>query len=158
VVERATCRQGAIPALSLSHATVLDYRCDMATIKLKIQIMCGDAIAFGPGKADLLETIGKVGSISAAARAMGMSYRRAWQLVDVMNRCWTEPLVETFPGSAHGGGAKVSQCGEAVLRAYRQLQADLATTSQAPRHAILAGWLRAAPLERQPGGEYSGPG
>lgn len=123
----------------------------MATIRLKIQVMCGDAIAFGPGKADLLETIGKVGSISGGARAMGMSYRRAWQLVDVMNRCWAEPLVETFPGSAHGGGARISPLGNQVLQAYRSLQADLAETAEAPSHADLAEWLRSAPLERQPG-------
>lgn len=121
----------------------------MTAIKLKIQLMCGDAIAFGPGKADLLEAIARAGSISAAARAMGMSYRRAWQLVDVMNRCWTSALVETFPGSAHGGGARVSAMGEHVLHAYRRLQAELTANASAPAHADLAAWLRPAPLERQ---------
>ena len=64
-------------------------------LKVKIQLMCGDAVALGPGKADLLDAISVAGSISGAARAMGMSYRRGWQLVDLMNRCWREPLVET---------------------------------------------------------------
>jgi molybdate transport system regulatory protein len=77
----------------------------------------------GAGKADLLEAIRSEGSISAAGRAMGMSYRRAWLLVDVMNRCWRQPLVETSPGSAHGGGARVSAFGESVLDRYRALQA-----------------------------------
>ncbi|WP_408590497.1 winged helix-turn-helix domain-containing protein [Novosphingobium sp.] len=122
----------------------------MAAIKLKIQVMCGDAIAFGPGKADLLEEIGRAGSISAAARTMGMSYRRAWLLVDVMNRCWTAPLVETSPGSAHGGGARISALGERILRAYRQLQADLTGVADAPGHIELADLLRPAPLDRQP--------
>ncbi|MFY8195818.1 MAG: winged helix-turn-helix domain-containing protein, partial [Novosphingobium sp.] len=67
----------------------------MQAVKVKIQFCCGDEIAMGPGKADLLEAIAREGSISAAARAMDMSYRRAWLLVDTMNRCWQEPLVET---------------------------------------------------------------
>jgi molybdate transport system regulatory protein len=96
-----------------------------AILKLKIQLYCGDEIAMGPGKADLLEAIRSEGSISAAGRAMGMSYRRAWLLVDAMNRCWLQPLVETSPGSAHGGGARVSTFGENVLDRYRALQAAI---------------------------------
>ncbi len=96
-----------------------------AILKLKIQLFCGDEIAMGPGKADLLEAIRNCGSISAAGRAMGMSYRRAWLLVDAMNRCWRQPLVETSPGSAHGGGARVSAFGESVLAQYRALQARI---------------------------------
>ena len=67
-------------------------------LKIKLQILCGDEIAMGPGKADLIEAIAAHGSISAAARAIGMSYRRAWLLVDTLNRCWNEPIVETAPG------------------------------------------------------------
>jgi molybdate transport system regulatory protein len=96
-----------------------------AILKLKIQLYCGDEIAMGPGKADLLEAIRRSGSISAAGRAMGMSYRRAWLLVDAMNRCWERPLVETSPGSSHGGGARVSAFGESVLAHYRALQARI---------------------------------
>ena len=81
------------------------------TLKIKIQLYCGDEIAMGPGKADLLDAIAAHGSISAAGRMLGMSYRRAWLLVDTMNRCWREPLVETSPGSAHGGGARVTPIG-----------------------------------------------
>src|SRR5579872_2245094 len=96
-----------------------------AILKLKIQLYCGDEIAMGPGKADLLEAIRREGSISAAGRAMGMSYRRAWLLADAMNRCWQKPLVETSPGSAHGGGARVSEFGDSVLARYRALQARI---------------------------------
>ncbi|MGZ8311113.1 MAG: winged helix-turn-helix domain-containing protein, partial [Allosphingosinicella sp.] len=74
----------------------------IAGLKLKIQLYCGDEIAMGPGKAELLRQITAQGSISAAARAMGMSYRRAWLLVDAMNRCFRRPLVEARPGR---GGA-----------------------------------------------------
>ena len=79
----------------------------------------------GPGKADLLEAIRQAGSISAAARAMGMSYRRAWLLVDVMNRCFAKPLVETMPGGGAASGARVTPEGEAALAAYRTLSAQV---------------------------------
>ena len=95
------------------------------TLRIKLQIVCGDEIAFGPGKADLLDAIGAAGSISAAARAMDMSYRRAWLLVDVMNRCWASPLVEARSGGvARGGGAKLTDLGRQVLALYRALQAE----------------------------------
>jgi len=119
-------------------------------IKIKLQLYCADAIAMGPGKADLLDAIAREGSISGAARVMGMSYRRAWLLVDVMNRCWSGPLVETFPGSARGGGAKVSALGEAVLQHYRALQARLAGDTTCDDARALDALLRDAPLERQP--------
>src|SRR6478736_454193 len=80
----------------------------MARLKLKLQLYCGDEIAMGPGKADLLEAIAREGSISGAGRAMGMSYRRAWLLVDVMNRCFVKPLVETHPGGGKQAGAKLT--------------------------------------------------
>ncbi|TIX51486.1 winged helix-turn-helix domain-containing protein [Alteraurantiacibacter aquimixticola] len=88
-------------------------------LKIKLQVICGDEIAMGPGKADLLDAIGHEGSISAAGRALGMSYRRAWLLVDAMNRCWREPLVETRAG---GKGARVTAYGHEVLHHFRMLQ------------------------------------
>jgi len=91
-------------------------------LKIKIQIYCGDEIAMGPGKADLLEAIAREGSISAAGRALGMSYRRTWMLVDVMNRCWDLPLVETAAGGSHGGGARMTELGQSILAHYRALQ------------------------------------
>lgn len=90
-------------------------------LKIKIQIFCGDEIAMGPGKADLLDAIEREGSISAAGRALRMSYRRTWMLVDTMNRCWMEPLVETAAGGSHGGGARVTELGRHVLSQYRAL-------------------------------------
>jgi molybdate transport system regulatory protein len=108
-----------------------------AILKLKIQLYCGDEIAMGPGKADLLEAIRRCGSISAAGREMGMSYRRAWMLVDTLNRCWREPVVETSPGSARGGGAKVSAFGEGLLERYRMLQARIDVASDCAEFAAL---------------------
>lgn len=93
----------------------------MKTSTLKIRISFGSQVAMGPGKADLLEAIDACGSISAAAKQMRMSYRRAWELVDVMNKCFTEPLVHSSPGGAHGGGAQLTEFGRTILKAYRDL-------------------------------------
>tara|TARA_A100001391_G_scaffold23304_4_gene12832 strand:- start:31405 stop:31770 length:366 start_codon:yes stop_codon:yes gene_type:complete len=94
----------------------------MKRLKLKLQLYCGEEIAMGPGKADLLEAIAQTGSISAAARAMELSYRRAWLMVDVMNRCFKEKLVDTTPGGGQKAGARVSDAGQRALVAYRALQ------------------------------------
>ena len=73
--------------------------------KLRLRILFGPEIAVGPGKIALLDAIAETGSISAAARALGMSYRRAWLLIDTMNRCFREPVIETASGGKGGGGA-----------------------------------------------------
>jgi len=113
----------------------------MARLKLKLQLYCGDEIAMGPGKADLLEAIAREGSISAAGRALGMSYRRAWLLVDTMNRCWQAPLVATMPGGSARGGAKVTELGRDVLDRYLSLvvaaEQARATSDWAALHASL---------------------
>ncbi len=111
---------------------------DSPFLKVKIQLHCGDEIAMGPGKADLLEAILREGSISAAGRAMGMSYRRCWMLVDVMNRCWSQPLVATRPGRSRQGGASVTSFGLAVLAHYRALQDSIATAALCPDREALA--------------------
>nr|WP_244964777.1 LysR family transcriptional regulator [Halomonas kenyensis] len=82
----------------------------------------GPAIAIGPGKVQLLEAIADTGSISAAARQMGMSYRRAWLLVDTMNQCFKEPLVNTATGGKGGGGASITSLGLEVLERYQRMQ------------------------------------
>jgi molybdate transport system regulatory protein len=115
----------------------------MTAFQLKPRLMHGDQIAIGPGKADLLDAIAAQGSISAAARALGMSYRRAWQLVDVMNHCWSAPLVEAATGGRKGGGARLTDMGAKVLRAYRALDVRLTSEAEAaPEHAELARLLR----------------
>jgi molybdate transport system regulatory protein len=104
--------------------------------------MCGEDIAMGPGKADLLDAIERSGSISAAARAMGMSYRRAWMLVDAMNRCFAEPLVETHPGGGQQAGARVTAKGREVREAYRALVARANEGAQGAALASLTGSLK----------------
>lgn len=99
-----------------------------AAAGIRIRVLVGDTIAFGPGKASLLDAIAATGSISAAARAIGMSYRRAWMLVEQMNRCFSLPLVVTATGGARGGGAQVTPLALEVVTRYRamQRQADAA--------------------------------
>ena len=113
---------------------------------LKIQIACGDGLAMGPGKADLLEAIITEGSISGAGRALGMSYRRAWLLVDEMNRCFDPVLVDTLKGGGLERGAKVSATGLAVLEAYREMEREAAAIAERPAYARLRTHIRDQPV------------
>jgi len=88
----------------------------------RVQVLFGAVFPLGPGKAALIEAVGRTGSISAAAREMGMSYRRAWTLIDAANRCFKSPLVQTATGGRGGGGAQVTETGIEVLRRYRDIE------------------------------------
>lgn len=90
-------------------------------VRLRLRLAPG--IDLGPGKADLLEGIRATGSISAAGRRMRMSYKRAWQLVDELNRLFDAPLVEASKGGSGGGGAALTKRGEDVLARYRRMHA-----------------------------------
>jgi len=92
-------------------------------VRFRLRISKGADIAIGPGKIDLLEAIGNTGSISAAAKTLGMSYRRAWLLVDTMNRCFRGPVVAAETGGSRGGGARVTPLGLQVVRRYRRIEA-----------------------------------
>ena len=94
----------------------------MSKSALAVLVDFGAAGGFGPGKAQVLERIEEAGSIAAAARTMGMSYRRAWLMVAGMNRCFAEAVVETSHGGRRGGGARVTETGRRVVAAYRQLE------------------------------------
>ena len=107
--------------------------------KIRLRLLLGeDGTRFGPGKADLLEQIASLGSIAAAGRAMGMSYRRAWSLVEEMNGAFAEPLVVRSRGGAAGGGASLTEAGADVLAHYRALEARLADLGAADIRAITA--------------------
>ncbi|MBS0410910.1 MAG: LysR family transcriptional regulator [Proteobacteria bacterium] len=121
-------------------------------LKLKAQLLCDHEIAMGPGKADLLEAIDSEGSISAAGRVLGMSYRRTWLLVDAMNRCWTEPLVEATAGGGQKSGARLTGAGRTVLAAYRALEDALDKAAASAPLKTLETLLRATPLEPRHGG------
>ena len=92
------------------------------TCRPRIRIKAGKDIALGPGKVDLLEAIERTGSISAGARELGLSYRRAWDLVDTMNHCFKHPLVARIKGGKGGGGAQLTAEGRSMLDLYRSME------------------------------------
>ncbi len=112
--------------------------------RARIRVQLGSAFAIGPGKADLLQAIAETGSISAAARQMDMSYRRAWLLIDTMNRCFREPVVDTATGGKGGGGAQITSFGRTVLKCYRTMEAR-ATASIAKLMPEFSRLLRKTP-------------
>jgi molybdate transport system regulatory protein len=103
-------------------------------LSIRIDLASGDRI--GPGKIALLEAIRSTGSISGAARALGMSYRRAWLLVEEVNRTLREPAVTAEMGGRHGGGAVVTPVGERVLGLYRTIESHARTAAQQEFRAI----------------------
>jgi molybdate transport system regulatory protein len=117
-------------------------------LKLKAQIIVADEIAMGPGKADLLEAIDREGSISAAGRSLGMSYRRTWELVDTMNRCWSERLVEAVAGGGRNRGARLTDFGRTILQRYRTIEKQLLTAAGAGPLEDLSALLRDPPAPR----------
>jgi molybdate transport system regulatory protein len=88
----------------------------------RLRIAMGKGLILGPGKIDLLEAIVRKGSISAASREMGMSYRRAWLLVEALNQMFSDPVVVAAPGGAHGGGAQITEFGKKIAAAYRRIE------------------------------------
>ena len=101
-------------------------------MKPSVRILFGAASSLGPGKVALLEAIGRGGSISAAAREMGMSYRRAWLLVEAMNGAFRQPVVVATTGGPRGGGTEVTPFGHELMARYREIEtkASLAVSSE----------------------------
>ena len=94
-------------------------------VRLKLSIVLASGARFGPGKAALLESIRDTGSISAAARGMGMSYKRAWLLLDSINQAFEAPAVEAATGGHGGGGARLTPFGRDLLDRYRRMEAGV---------------------------------
>jgi molybdate transport system regulatory protein len=128
---RAAARSGSDP-----HPAALTIRIDFGAFGY-----------LGPGKIALMELILRHGSISAAGKEMGMSYRRAWLLVDEINRIFREPLVETQMGGSGGGGARLTPLGRDVVGRYRAIEGAAATASASDLRA-----LQASLPDRAPGG------
>ena len=110
-------------------------------VQFRLRFSRGDDIAVGPGKVDLLEAIEASGSISGAARSLGMSYRRAWLLVDTMNRCFRAPLVEAEAGGKRGGGARLTRLGAEVIKRYRRIERDAARAGATDIRALTR-WVK----------------
>ncbi len=103
---------------------------------LHLRVVLEGQVVLGPGKADLLEGIATTGSIAAAGREMGMSYKRAWSLVEEMNAAFRDPLVLAAKGGARGGGATLSPLGARLLSAYRGLETKAAAAGAAELAAL----------------------
>lgn len=102
-------------------------------LRLRIRLTSEHGIVMGPGRADLLDFIAQTGSIAASARAMKMSYRRAWTLVEDLNSTFTAPLVETSKGGAERGGARLTELGTSLLTSYRAMEAFMQDASKEQR-------------------------
>ncbi|MFO1302449.1 MAG: LysR family transcriptional regulator [Burkholderiales bacterium] len=109
-----------------------------AHASFRLRVTRGEDIALGPGKVALLEAIAREGSITAAAKALGMSYRRAWLLVDTMNRNFSTPLVEAGAGGSHGGGAALTPVGRDVVDRYRRIESTAAHAAAADIRGLAA--------------------
>jgi molybdate transport system regulatory protein len=103
----------------------------------RLRVLAGDDIALGPGKVDLLALVGKTGSIREAAERMGMSYMRAWKLIQTMNRCFNEPLVESSRGGRSHGGASLTPTGRRALRLYHQMERECLRHTRASWKSLL---------------------
>jgi molybdate transport system regulatory protein len=137
---KRTRRAAALSGADRRHAAVLTIRVDF-----------GAWGYLGPGKIALMELISRHGSISAAGKEMGMSYRRAWLLVDELNHIFRAPLVETQMGGSGGGGARLTHLGRDVVGRYRAIEGAAATAAAADMRA-----LKAALPERPPAEAGSG--
>lgn len=106
-------------------------------VRPRIRVYHGEEIALGPGKVDLLEAIARAGTLAEAARRLGMSYMRAWKLLQTMNGCFREPLVDTARGGAGHGHATLTDTGRAALTLYRRMEEE-------SRRAIEPAWRELA--------------
>lgn len=112
-------------------------------LRLRLHVHLGAEHSLGPGKVQLLETVRELGSITAAARSMGMAYRHAWDLLDDLERCFRRPVVETASGGRAGGGARLTPFGAQVIRRFRVMERAA--------NAAMARELRALESELRPG-------
>jgi molybdate transport system regulatory protein len=110
----------------------------MGGVRLTLRVDFGTDRAIGPGKVLLLEAIRNTGSISQAGRSLGMSYRRAWLLVDDMNRCFRDPVVTAQPGGSQGGGAALTAFGEKVVQKYRTIETAATAATRPQLHDLEA--------------------
>ena len=116
---------------------VAHYRAPMSLPPIFLRVKLTKDVNLGPGKAALLEHVAETGSISAAARAMKMSYRRAWLLIDELNTCFREPIVETAKGGKGGGGSAVlTPMGVQVMKRFRAMEAKSTKAIKADLEAL----------------------
>jgi molybdate transport system regulatory protein len=110
----------------------------VATARLTLRVDLDEDRAIGPGKIRLLEAIRDTGSITQAGIALGMSYRRAWLLVDDLNNCFRDPVVAAQAGGSHGGGAALTSFGTQLIDQYRAIEAEAHAATAARLHELEA--------------------
>ena len=101
-------------------------------VRPRLRIMRGEEIALGPGRADLLELIASTGSLRSAAKRMGVSYMRAWQLIKYTNQCFRDPVVEAVRGGRTGGGARLTAVGLKAVALYRRMEKESERAARLP--------------------------
>jgi molybdate transport system regulatory protein len=106
--------------------------------RLTLRVDFGPGRSIGPGKIRLLEAIDRTGSISQAGRSLGMSYRRAWLLIDDMNQCFRHAVVSARPGGAQGGGAMLTEFGAGLIRDYRAIETAAEVAAKKRLHGLEA--------------------
>ena len=114
--------------------------------RLTLRVDFGSSGSIGPGKIRLLEAIDRTGSISQAGRSLGMSYRRAWLLIDDMNKCFRDEVVAAKPGGVQGGGAALTSFGEALVRDYREIEAAATAAANARLRGLEAVLRKSRPV------------
>jgi molybdate transport system regulatory protein len=107
----------------------------------RLRVYSGNIPAIGPGKIALLEAILEYGSIRAAAKSLGMSYNRAWLLIEELNECFKKPVVETLAGGAKGGGTQITKIGHQLIEEYRSIEKE-AQKATAKRIKVLSAMLK----------------
>ena len=115
----------------------------MSSTRLTLRVDFGANRSIGPGKVRLLEAVGHTGSISKAGRELGMSYRRAWLLINDLNACFRHAVVAARPGGSQGGGARLTKFGEKLIGDYRAIERKALATAKV-RLRGLEGSLRSA--------------
>jgi molybdate transport system regulatory protein len=106
--------------------------------KFRVRVTVGEVIAIGPGKVLLLEAVVETGSITSAAKHLGMSYRRAWLLLDELNRALRKPAVDSAKGGQHGGGSLVTDTGLQLIALYRGIEETAARACQPELKRLVA--------------------
>jgi molybdate transport system regulatory protein len=108
----------------------------MKGVRLTVRVDFGAKRALGPGKIRLLEAVGSFGSISQAGQSLGMSYRRAWLLIEDINRCFRDSVVIKKSGGAQGGGASLTPFGEALIKKYRSIESQATVAAKRQLHDL----------------------
>jgi molybdate transport system regulatory protein len=114
----------------------------MAAPVVRFRIDFAKHSSVGPGKIGLLEAIRDAGSVSQGARNIGMSYRRAWLLVESLKQSFREPVTAASTGGKDGGGMLVTEFGDALIKNYRELERHFATLAERRLHPIIATVIR----------------